>query len=106
MDHKKPRQFTDSDVAYAYKVVVEQVTLELLEEAGVTGDTDQELLDNLTVKGGHIQRHIIKPFEEMISLTMNDEITHVGQIWRDKDVIKHYIFTAEEIRQGVNIHGN
>ena len=100
MSEKESRHITDKDVAQAYLVTVEQVVMDLMQEScamGSDGETPEDVKKNLIKLGCHIQRHVIEPYREMVSLTKGDEITHVAQIWREDDEIKYVILTAEEI---------
>lgn len=101
MSEKESRQLADKDVAIAYLVTVEQVIMDLYQESGAIegAKTPEEAKAALDSVGGHIQRHVIEPYREMISLTIMDEMTHVAQVWREDDEIKYVILTAEEIAQ-------
>ena len=102
MYQEESRQPTGQEVALAYKVTVSETIIELLQTVdAIEFDGDEETaMNNLKALGGHIQRHIIEPYSEMISLAMNDEITHVGKVWREGDNILHVILTADEIKNG------
>lgn len=95
MVKKESRQLADNRVvAFTYMQSVEKAIVDLLVEAKASD------LDELKVNDGHIQRHIIEPYSEMITLTQKDEVTHVGKVWLEGDEIRHVILTAEDIKKG------
>lgn len=106
MSTQEPRQIASEDVKQAYAVTVEQVIVELLQISGATSVPGDNIMNNLQELGGKIIRHVAEMWEhEIITLEVNGEITHVGQVIVQGDEVIHIINTKDEFEKGLKENG-
>lgn len=86
----------------AYKIVVEEVVVDLIRESGAMELKGDDLMGNLEKVGGYIRRNITELNQsEFVVLFMNDKIEKVVYVWREDDEIRHVQMTPEEVKNHV-----